>query len=79
MSKIPTAEEFCKTFKPTGKNWKENFHQTMVEFTKFHVKKTLEAANKTTLRQDWIDDFINLENRKCKKAIMNSYPKELIK
>jgi hypothetical protein len=46
MSKIPTAEEFCKSFKTSGKTWKENFHETMIEFAKLHVKAALEAEHK---------------------------------
>lgn len=44
-NKIPTAEEFCNTFKPTCKTWQENFHQTMIEFTKLHVEKILELQH----------------------------------
>jgi hypothetical protein len=48
MNNIPTAEEFCKSFKPTGKTWQENFHQTVIEFAKLNVEAALEAASKAS-------------------------------
>ena len=50
---VPTAEAFCKTFKPSGKTWQENFHETMIEFAKLHVEAALKAAEKS--------NFINAE------------------
>lgn len=44
MERVPSAEEFCKTFKPTGKTWQENFHQTMIEFAKLHRRAILDAV-----------------------------------
>ena len=41
--RLPTAEEFCKTFTPTGKSWQENFHQTMINFAKLHCEAQLKA------------------------------------
>ena len=52
--RLPTAEEFCKTFTPIGKSWQENFHQTMIEFAKLHCEAQLKAI---------------LENVKTKKDI----------
>lgn len=46
MERVPSAEEFCKTFKPTGKTWQENFHQTMIEFAKLHRRAILDEVVK---------------------------------
>ena len=73
MSKIISAEEFCKTFKPTGKTWKENFHQTMIEFTKLHV----EAQAKIILEKSkkWKDASNGYSYQPItKEIIVNSYP-----
>jgi len=88
---IPTAEEFCKSFKPTGKTWQENFHQTMIEFARFHVKKALKAASEQAY-VEYVDletgeifdytDVITDDNVGADvnvKSILKAYPLDLIK
>lgn len=75
MSRIPTAEEFCKNFKPNGKTWQENFHQTMIEFAKLHVEAALkEASEKATCSEYMVGEY-NVN----KNSILNSYPLSNIK
>lgn len=82
MGKIPTAEEFLKKLdEESGTTWTEDDDEickAFIEFAKLHVKAALEAANSSTKTQEWIDNFINLKDRKCKKAILDCYPENLI-
>lgn len=77
--KIPTAEEFCKIFQPTCKTWQENFHQTMIEFAKLHIKPILKAAYKNAdiINKAKYPGDINLQVDE--DSILNAYPEDLIK
>jgi len=79
MSRIPTAEEFCKNFKPNGKTWQENFHQTMIEFAKLHVKSALEAASENAVAEIEFcrngDEYLIVN----KQSILTAYPLDNIK
>lgn len=66
--KIPTAEEI----EMMGEY--DDYNSMMRDFAKMHVKAALNAAYKATSEQSWIDNFINLEDKACKKAIIDSYP-----
>lgn len=70
-----TAEEFCKSFNPTGKTWQENFHQTMIEFAKIKGAEILQAAAEKA-KIDCID-YCNY--RIDKQSILNSYDLNQIK
>ena len=75
MDNIPTAEEFCKEFKPTGKTWQDNFHQTIIEFAKLHVQKALEEASEKVIT-NWPEIYtVKID----KNSILNSYPLDLIR
>jgi len=76
---IPTAEEFCKSFKPTGKTWQENFHQTMIEFAKFHVEAALKAVSEIDFDNVGYQDVANDYQEATSMAIINSYPLTNIK
>jgi hypothetical protein len=75
MNNISTVEEFCKSFKPTGKTWQENFHQTIIEFAKLHVEAALKNASKV-LDVDNDGDYIE---HPTTERILNAYPLTLIK
>lgn len=68
MNKIPTAEEM----EQSGEY--ESYTSMMLAFARMHVEAALKAANIVTKKQEWIDDFINLKDKKCKDSILNSYP-----
>jgi hypothetical protein len=76
---LPTAEEFCNTFKPTGTTWQQNFHQTMIEFAKLHVKVALEAANEN-VKYEFIPENHNSFGKVIidKDSIINAYPENMI-
>lgn len=83
-NKVSTAEEFCKTFQPTCKTWQENFHQTMVEFAKLHVKTALEkAAEEATVTPIDHEEISEGSFRPIwgvdEDSILKAYPEDLIK
>ena len=57
MNNLLTAEEFCKSFKPTGKTWQENFHQTIIEFAKLHVEKFAEEIG---ISPNLVEEYLEL-------------------
>jgi len=72
-----TAEEYCR--KHQNSNHPDMINKLMREFAKLHVEAALKEAYKTTNKEQWIDDFINLKNSPRKKAIMKSYSLDKIK
>jgi hypothetical protein len=76
MEKIPTAEEFMRTF-TTGKTEEtpqEYVQDMLIAFAKLHVEAALkEASKKSKAKEGQITDY------KLTNSILNSYPLENIK
>lgn len=79
MNKIPTAEELFKNHNMTSENGFSTSIRLAREFAKLHVEAALKTAYKATKEEEWIDNFINLKESKCKKSILNAYPLTNIK
>jgi hypothetical protein len=75
MKKIPTAQELHGKFLDTHKRKDGHcFQACMKEFVKLHLEAQRKAIQKMIYSQEWIDNFINLHDKKCKYAIKNAYP-----
>ena len=80
MKKLPTALEFIEDMQSElGEQeytmlYKIDVPKKMIEFVKLHLEAQRKAIQKTLKSQEWIDNFINLHDKECKKAIKNAYP-----
>jgi len=76
MNNIPTAEEFCKSYETKGKTWQDNFHETMIEFAKLHVKAAIKECIESAPSGS-STDTVSYED--VKEALKDCYPETNIK